>query len=213
MSHTPSQTREIPARRGIAVHVPKDHTIQITNTHGTQVVDTWAFTSGGEYLSMSHTHASTHRLIPRTGDTLVSNLRQPMLTVTEDTAAVHDTVIAACDPQRYRQLGAEKWEEHGSCAQNLVAALAQINGETDGTAVYGAGVTVDVVPQPLNLFMNIPFTEDGSLEFGEPKGRAGEFVRLRAERDLVVVMSACPQDIIAINGKGPVEAHFAVHAP
>lgn len=164
---------------------------------------------------MSHTHASTNRLIPKVDDTLVSNLRQPMLTIIEDTAAVHDTVIAACDPQRYRELGVQNWEEHGSCAENLVLALKQINESAGlkGPKAVGADVTVNTAPQPLNLFMNIPFEEGGSLKFEAPKGKKGEYIRLRAERDVVVVFSACPQDILSINGGKPMAAHFVVQEP
>lgn len=161
---------------------------------------------------MSATHSSTNHLIPKVDDVLVSNLRQPMLTVVEDTSAVHDTVIAACDPQRYRELGVEEWEQHGSCAENLVLALKEINASAGlkGPKAVGADVTVNTVPQPLNLFMNIPFDGDGQLSFEAPKGKKGEYIRMRAERDLVVVMSACPQDQLPINGHKCMAAHFVV---
>lgn len=168
-----------------------------------------------EYLSMPHTRAATCHLIPKEGDVLVSNLREPMLTLLEDgSPGVHDTLIAACDPQRYKGLGVENWEEHGSCAENLVLALKELNDRAGlkGAKGVGADVTVNAVPAPLNLFMNIPWTDDGALEFAEPskKAKEGDFVRLRAERDVVVVMSACPQDVLAINAKEPKDGHFIV---
>ena len=69
------------------------------------------------------------------------------------------------------------------------------------------------VPSPLNLFMNIPWTADGTLGFAvPPRPVPGGYVRLRAEMDLVVAFSARPQDILPINGKAgkPVAAHFTI---
>lgn len=49
-------------------------------------------------------------------------------------------------------------------------------------------------PQPLNLFMNIPIHEDRtSLSFEAPTGKVAEYICLKAEMDLVVAVSACPQ--------------------
>ncbi|KAK4957829.1 hypothetical protein LTR66_013213, partial [Elasticomyces elasticus] len=169
-----------------------------------------------EYLSMPHTRAHIQRLRPKPSDTLVSNLREPMLTLTADTSSgVHDTLIAACDPQRYKGLGVDKWEEHGSCAENLVLALKELNDKAGlkGAKSVGPDVTINSVPAPLNLFMNIPWEADGSLAFEAPVGKKGDYVRLTAERDIVVVMSACPQDVLKINAQKPTDAHFVVEAP
>ncbi|GAM87825.1 hypothetical protein ANO11243_058530 [Dothideomycetidae sp. 11243] len=165
-----------------------------------------------EFLSMPHTRTSTCHLTPKIGDVLVSNLREPMMTVLEDTSGVHDTLIAACDPQRYRQLGVENWIEHGSCAENLVLALKELNERAglEGAKGIGADVTVNAVPPPLNLFMNIPWTNDGELSFDSPKAKKGDYVRFRAERDVVVIMSACPQDVLDINSKQIQDAEFIV---
>ena len=75
------------------------------------------------------------------------------------------------------------------------------------------GLTPPEVPSPLNLFMNIPWAADGRLAFAAPpRPVPGGYVRLRAEMDLVIAFSACPQDILPINGTAgtPVEAHFTV---
>jgi len=68
------------------------------------------------------------------------------------------------------------------------------------------------VPQPLNLWMNIPVHPDGQIEFGEPLSKPGDYVVLRAEMDVVIAMSACPQDILPINAGKPVEVHYEVLA-
>jgi len=67
-------------------------------------------------------------------------------------------------------------------------------------------------PEPLNLFMNIPWRDDGKLAFEAPVSKPGDYVVFRAEMDCVVAMSACPQDLLPINGKSgkPTEAHFEV---
>jgi uncharacterized protein YcgI (DUF1989 family) len=165
---------------------------------------------------MPHTRASTQHLCPRVGDVLTSNLRAPLLTLVEDTSpGAHDTLVAACDPQVYKELGVEKWEEHGSCAENLVLALQELNKRTGlkGRNAIGGDVTVNQVPAPLNLFMSVPWTENGVLSVEPPKGKRGDHVKFRAERDVVIVMSACPQDILEINGKKPMVAHFVVESP
>jgi uncharacterized protein YcgI (DUF1989 family) len=115
----------IPARHGTATNLRAGESIKIINTHGTQVIDTWAFGNSEQYLSMQHTRASLNKLTPQVGDTLTSNERKGMLTVVEDTTdGVHDTLIAACDKWRYLELGGE--EGHRNCADNLVEALEGI---------------------------------------------------------------------------------------
>ncbi|KAI7083790.1 hypothetical protein KC356_g7278 [Hortaea werneckii] len=166
-----------------------------------------------EYLSMPHTRSGTLHIRPKVNDTLYSNLREPMMVLVEDSSpGIHDTLMAACDPQRYQGLGVQNWEQHGSCAENLVLALKELNERAGlkGAKAIGAEVTINAVPAPLNLFMNIPWDEDGDLGFKAPKGKEGDYVRLKAERDVVVVMSACPQDILDINSKKPTDAHFIV---
>jgi uncharacterized protein YcgI (DUF1989 family) len=167
-----------------------------------------------EYLSMSHTRASTLHMVPRVNDVLVSNLREPMLTFIEDTSSgVHDTLIPACDPQRYKALQIEDWEQHGSCAENLVLALKELNDRAGlkGPKGVGASVTVNSVPAPLNLFMNIPWKGDkGDLSFEPPKCKEGDYVRFKAERDIVVIMSACPNDVQQINKGQSKDGHFLV---
>ena len=162
---------------------------------------------------MPHSRAATGHIVPRIDDVLVSNLREPMLTMVEDTSpGVHDTLIAACDPQRYRGLGVENWQEHGSCAENLVLALKELNDRAGlkGPKGIGADVTVNSVPAPLNLFMNIPWQQNGDIKFEAPAGKKGDHVRLRAERDLVIIMSACPNDVQSINDKSISDGHFIV---
>src|SRR5207244_2795097 len=83
----------IPARRGKATYLKRAQSIRIVNTHGAQVVDTWAFTAGmlTEFMSMEHTRATLTKLVPRPGDGLYTNRRRKILTMTEDSSlGAHD---------------------------------------------------------------------------------------------------------------------------
>jgi uncharacterized protein YcgI (DUF1989 family) len=191
----------IPARRGRAQRLTRGQSIKIINTHGSQVVDTWCFSAEDltEFMSMEHMRPTLGRLWPRTGDGLTTNRRRPILTLVEDTSpGRHDTIIAACDDYRYGLLGCTEY--HDNCTDNLKAAMRQI------------GLEAPEVPSPLNLWMNIPVAPDGATSWGEPLSKPGDYVVLRAELDCIVVMSACPQDILPINGKAcePTEAHYQV---
>jgi uncharacterized protein YcgI (DUF1989 family) len=189
----------IPARSGKAARLRYGQLVKVANTHGEQVVDTWAFNAAylNEHMSMEHSRVHFLKLRPAVGDTFVTDRRQPILTLVEDTSpGAHDTVLAACDARRYELLGVK--EHHNNCADNLDSGLRELGLEPPG------------LPAPLNLFMNIPWTEDGRLALEEPVSKPGDYVVLRAEMDAVIAFSACPQDILPINGRArrPTEAHF-----
>jgi uncharacterized protein len=194
-----SRVEELPARQGRAVRVARGQALQIINTFGTQVVDFWAFDARNlrVYLSMQHTRAVLSRLIPRAGDVLVDNLREPMLSFESDTSpGVHDTVIPPCDPARYAKLGCPP--DHASCADNLHRALAAL------------GLKVPECPASFNLWMNIPVLPSMEIEWKETVSKAGDSLVFRALVDCIMVMSACPQDIVRINSGKPVSAQYAL---
>jgi uncharacterized protein YcgI (DUF1989 family) len=184
----------IPARKAVAVHVAQGEALRVINTHGQQVVDTWAFADDGEWMSMEHSRLHMGRVNPAVGDTFVTNERRPVLTLAEDTSGgVHDTLLAACDRSRYELLGAPG---HDNCTDNLHGALA------------AAGRSVPYTPSPLNLFENARPAPDGTIVIAAPISTPGSYVVLRAELDVLVVLSACPQDMAATNGPGPADAHY-----
>lgn len=90
------------------LHARSGAAVRIINTHGKQVVDTWAFDAPQDvthYVSMEHTRASLQKIIPAQGDTLVCNRREPMLVIVDDSSpGVHDTLVASCDRFRYWQV-------------------------------------------------------------------------------------------------------------
>ena len=185
----------LPARRGTAVRVKAGDVIRVVNTHGSQVVDTWAFVEGtDEFMSMEHTRVCLRKLSPSVGDGLFSNRRRLLLTLTaDDTDGGHDTLCAACDPQRYELLGC--LEPHDNCTDNLRTAMAQLE------------VRYRETPCPFNLFMSIRIEPDGVMIWSTPLcKKAGDSVTLRAETDLVLAFSCCPMDVAGnpINGNQPV---------
>ncbi|HEU0215463.1 MAG TPA: urea carboxylase-associated family protein [Stellaceae bacterium] len=192
---------EIPARRGKAAHLARGQSVRIVNTTGQQVVDTWAFNAAdlGEFMSMEHSRVAIGHIIPTVGDTLVTNRRRPVLTLVEDNSGgIHDTLFAACDRWRYELLGCTGY--HDNCTDNLAAALAEL------------GLAAPTTPAPLNLFMNIPVIDGNRVEVRPPVSTPGSHVVLRAEMDCVVAFSACPQDMVPVNGLAmrPTHAHFAI---
>ncbi len=199
MTATPLTT--IPTRRGKAAFASGGQIVKVINTHGQQVVDTWAFNRADltEFMSMEHSRTSLGRIMPLAGQAMVTNRRRPILTVVEDTSGgIHDTLLAACDRYRYELLGCEEY--HDNCTDNLAAALAELN------------LVPPETPSPWNLFMNIPVESDGTVSFRPPVSRPGDYVILRADMDCVIAFSACPQDMVPINGVDcvPTEAHFQV---
>lgn len=178
-----------------------------------------------EYLSLPHTRASSYKLVPEVSDTLLTNLRNPIITLVEDTTpGAHDTLTAACDANLYTALGVSAPAEHGSCAENLVLALKELNENAGlkGAKAVGADISVNIAPTPLHLFMVAPIalapdantSEAGAkgakIAVSEPKGKKRGFVRFRAERDVVVVFSACPMDVGPQNGGRCMAANFMV---
>jgi len=191
----------IPARRGIAIALRAGQKFKVSNPYGSQVLDTWAFMAGDmtEYMSMEHTRSATSRIIPGVGDTYVSNSFAPMLTLIEDTSpGVHDTLMCCCSAKTYERLKFKGY--HDNCHDNFHAALASV------------GQSSPFTPGPLNLFMNFPVSAEGIITRQPPASRPGDHVLFSVEADLLVIISACPQDIQTVNGLGkmPTDAAYEI---
>jgi len=184
----------IKARKGAGYRLEIGQTFTVINTHGHQVVDFWAvlLDDTTEYLSMVHTRSTIFKSYPRAGDLLYTNLREPILRFLKDTSpGIHDTVIAPCDPARYRMLGVEGF--HDSCANNFLTAVAELD------------LPFAQTPDSFNLFMSIPWTDDGDLILEPTKSRAGDYVGFEALRPVAVIVSSCPMDISPVNSGNPTE--------
>lgn len=176
------------ARTGHAFHLTKGMTLRIVNTFGFQVVDTWAFRADDatEFMSMEHTRVHSVTPTPVKGTIFRSNRRRPLLEFAQDTSpGVHDWFFAACDNARYEMLG--HVGAHDNCADNLRQAMAAL------------GYEIENVPCPLNLFENAPLLQ-GDTSIHPPVSKAGDIVVLTALTDVIVCVSACPQDLADTNG-------------
>jgi hypothetical protein len=185
----------------MAARLAAGQSVRIINTYGQQVVDTWAFNIANmaEFMSMEHTRIAIGRIIPRPGDALVTNRRRPILRLVADTSGgIHDTLVAACDRWRYELLGCPTY--HDNCTDNLATALGEL------------GLVPPETPSPLNLFMNIPVIDGNAIDIRPPVSTPGSYVTLRAELACLVAFSACPQDMVPINGAAmtPTAAHFEI---
>lgn len=194
---------EVPAREGRALRVAAGQRLRVVDVEGRQVGDVFAFTDddSGEHLSASHTRAHLSKLFPDIGEHFVTNHRRPILRLAADTSpGRHDMLIAACDPARYTALGAPG---HASCADNLRTAMAEL------------GRPVSHIPQPVNVFMDIPVRVGGGLDWVSASTGAGDSITFEALVDCVVAVSACPQDLVDINDGTPtaLELQLIDHSP
>jgi len=196
---TTNQRIVIPAGHARAAFVKKGHRIKVINTHGTQVVDCWALNADNllEYMSLEHCRVSLERVCPRKGDVMVTNRRRPILKILQDSApGSHDTLLAACDRYRYELLGCKEY--HRNCTDNFWEALVAL------------GLKPIELPSPFNLWQNTPVEPDGVIKPNPPQTKRGDFITMRAEINLVICLSACPQDITSICGNKPRNAHFEI---
>ena len=187
-----SRRIHVPATERCAVTVPAGSRFRVIDVEGHQVADMFAFNAADvtEFHSAMHTRAAVDRLFPLEGESFYTNHRRPILTLeSDDTPAVHDMLIAPCDPERYEGLGVEGW--HASCRENLELAMREL------------GHDHVCHQQSMNLFMNIPVAADGGLGWEPAPTRPGDSITFRAVMDAIVVVSACPQDIVPINDRNP----------
>ena len=195
---TPIRARHIRPGQGQAVEVKTGQLLQIQTLQGKQVADFVAFTKGDtdEYVSTSATRSTNASIIPQLGMTLYSNRRQPMFEIVEDTVGRHDMLYVCCDPVRYELLGAPG---HANCREALVESLRE----------YGIGY--DRIPAPINWFMNVSIMQRGELEIREPLAEQGDHIVLRALKDVIAAVSACPQDLGPTNALHPTDLAIRVY--
>lgn len=188
----------IPARHAKAAFVKNKSLVKVINTYGTQVVDCWAFNAKNvaEFMSMEHCRVALDTCQPKVGHTMVTNQRRPVLKIMEDTCGEHDTLLAACDRFRYEQLGCKEY--HRNCTDNLWEAMVEL--------LYKPTET----PSPFNLWQNTPPESGGRIGQYPAASKKGDYIVMRAEMDLVICLSCCPQDITKINSGKPRGAHFEI---
>lgn len=172
-------------------------------------------------MSMAQSRSKLQRVTTAIGDTFVDTQRKPVLTLVDDTSpGVHDMIFPPCDDWRYTEAGAHG---HDSCAANLRRELAAAtfalkqdgNKESSLAEMESKIRTWGWTPEPLNLFMNVPVSatngpEKGRLDVAKPCCKAGDYVELRADVDCLVVMSACPNDLMDTNAGNPSDAAYEI---
>jgi uncharacterized protein len=189
----------IPPRFGWAGRVTAGHYVKLTDPRGRQCADVWAFNARdvSEHLSAMHTRVWVNRLCPVPGESFHSNHRRPVLQLIADTCGVHDLLTAACDEHRYRLYGVDAG--HRSCVGNLREVMEPYFGTS---AFY--------VPQPFNVFANVRIGSDGSVVNGEAPSKAGDYIVMKAWIDLIIAISACPQEFNPISGWYPTEVEVEI---
>ncbi len=181
---------EIPGGAGAALWLRAGQAVRLINTHGSQVVDTWCLSAADttEYLSVEHTRRMLFRLFPGEGDTLFSNRRTALLRIEQDSSGcLHDMLFACCDHWLYEFYGCAPG--HANCHDNFIGALAR------------CGIAATQVPNPINFWMNVPVLPGHRIALHAPVSKPGDWLVLRALKDVVVIFSACPMDVTPVNGE------------
>lgn len=172
------------------VHLIKQgQTFRIVDLEGNQAVDTLFYNAHDtqERYSATDTITRQNHLYLTTGSKLYSNLGNVMLVITADTCGRHDTLGGACAAESNTvRYALEKFPMH-SCRDNFLHALAhhRLCQELD--------MSKRDLPSNINFFMNVPVTDTGGLEFADGVSAPGKYVEMRAEMDVVVLISNCPQ--------------------
>ncbi|MEO3785452.1 urea carboxylase-associated family protein [Actinocorallia sp. B10E7] len=190
----------IPAEEGRGVRVAAGQLLDLIDLEGSQVADLVAYDAAKpeeEYLSPAHTAAVNTSVLLKVGQSLYSNHRNPLLTIVRDDVGRHDIVVPCCDPERYEYSYGVKG--HRSCLDNLFQARD----------LLGLDLTVRG-ENAWNVFMHNRVTETGEVVTDPALHPAGSTITMRAERDLIVLVSACPQDLSPCNNYDPTSMRLVV---
>ncbi len=165
--------------------ITQGQTFRIVDLGGNQAVDTLFYSARetSERYSATNTMVGQGNIYLTTGTVLRSNLRNPMLTIVADTCGRHDTLGGACAAESNQvRYAIEKRHMH-ACRNSFLLAVADPKwqlGKRDLTA-------------NINFFMNVPVTPDGKLTFEDGISESLKYVEMRAEMDVICVISNCPQ--------------------
>ena len=193
------QTIRIPAREGVSLELRKGYRVSVIDLAGHQGADCIAVAPGGAVSCTRTTRARNRRLFPKIGQAIYSDDEEAMLTLIEDTSpGPHGLLVPPCDPTMYRLRGAGC--AHPSCHDNFHSALAR------------KGIRLGRTPPSICLFQNIAVDEAGVIAIGVNASKAGDRVTFRAERDLVFVVSACPNDVFKRPPLQPTDLEITIDA-
>lgn len=186
--------------------VKKGQTFRILDLEGNQAVDTLFYNADDpeERYSAVDTIQRQGRLYLTTGSVLYSSEGRPMLTIVADTCGRHDTLGGACAAESNTvRYALEKRAMH-SCRDSFMHALAHCD-----CAIH-RGMTKRDITANINFFMNVPVTPQGGLTFADGISAPGKYVEMRAEMDVVVLISNCPQLNNPCNAYNPTPVRMLV---
>jgi uncharacterized protein YcgI (DUF1989 family) len=192
----------VPAAEGRGVYVKKGQLLDVVDLEGRQVGDliAWFQNDPGEYMSPTHTVSCNASVALKTGSQVFSNYRKPVFTILRDDVEKHDIVVPCCDYERY--FNDYGLTDHGHClgnleqAKDLLGEARELNGET-----------------AWNVFMHNRVEPDGSVVTDPAMHEAGTTMTLEVHEDLVVLLSACPQDLTPCNDFNPTSMMLRVRDP
>lgn len=166
--------------------IKKGEIIRIVDLQGNQAVDTLFFNARDphERYSATDTIREQRNIYLTTGTVVLSDLVRPMLTIVADTVGRHDTLGGACASESNTIRYALDKKTMHSCRDSFLLAVAQNEHW---------GLTKRDIAHNINFFMNVPVTPEGGLTFEDGVSGAGRYVELRAEMDVLVLISNCPQ--------------------
>jgi urea carboxylase-associated protein 1 len=192
---------EILSPRAPGLHlVRKGESLRITDLEGNQAVDFLVYNAhdDAERYSAQDTIAAQGAIFLRTGSVLRSNEGAAMMTVTATDVARHDTIGGACSCESNTLRYGHHTKSQHACVENFLIALAQTSGGKR-----------DIVSN-VNWFMNVPVEADGALGIVDGISAPGLYVDLRAEMDVTVVISNCPQINNPCNGFNPTPVRLTI---
>lgn len=188
---------EIAPRSGVAFRLNKGQALKVIDPEGVQVSDMLAYSAADvrEVISNGRTFDYEETIALTAGNKLWSNRSNVMVEIIEDKVGRHDFLLTPCSEATFRHFYPEH-PVHRGCFGNLAEALAPY------------GVEPDMIPCAFNLFMNVPVAADGTVRVDPPVSRPGDFIRMRAEMDLVIGLTAC--SAYASNGGSFKPIHYEI---
>ena len=164
----------------------KNQTLRIVDLHGNQAADTlfYSVADPAERYSAIDTIREQKNVYLTAGTTLLTNMGNPMLTITADTCGRHDTLGGACATESNTVRYALEKKTMHACRDSWMLAVAE-NEQF--------GISKRDITHNINFFTNVPVTKQGGLTFADGISEAGKYVEMQAEMDVIVLISNCPQ--------------------
>ncbi len=186
----------VPAGDYFLHRIEKGQTFRILDLEGNQAADTLFYNADdvSERYSAMDTIRGQGNVYLTAGTVLRSNEDRPMLTITADTCGRHDTLGGACVTESNTvRYSLEKKCMH-ACRDSWMLAINE-NEEY--------GLSKSDITHNINFFMNVPVTPEGGLTFEDGISGAGKYVEMKAEMNILVLISNCPQLNNPCNGYNP----------